>query len=267
MSEETKPAEAKRTKRSKKNRKKIHGARLFILGLCFFTIILLIVFFSSSLSRVQQIEVKGNQLIDSKSIIQFSNIKIGNQYLFLWESDVREAVKKLGSIEQVTLEKEFPGLVRIVVKEYPNVAYIELTNNKWDLVLANGKRLPTNSVVVPDKPMLSGWNEGPANALLPKLTAALLQVKPEHLQDISQIVPIPTKTYADKIRMYTRSGYEVVSTITLFPKKIEFLQGVIRDTREKKQLSGTIFLLETIYHRPFQVPKEEKMQGTTQIEN
>ncbi len=147
--------------------------------------------------------------------------------------------------------------MRIIVKEFPKVAYIDLPNDEWQTVLANGKRLPATPNITADKPMLSGWNEGPAKTLLPKLTEALLEVKSEHLQDLSQIVPIPTKTFPDKIKMYTRSGFEIVSTIEYFPRKIEFLQGVIRDVRAKKQEGGTIYLMETIYHRPIDTTQNE----------
>jgi cell division protein FtsQ len=259
MADESKqpPTTVKKGRKRKRNRKNNKTIRLFIVGVSFFVLILLIVFFSSSLSRVQQIEVKGNDLIDATAIIESSDVKQGDQFLLVWQDDVSEAVKRLGSIEKVTLEKEFPGFVRIIVKEFPKVAYIDLPNDEWQAVLANGKRLPATMNITADKPMLSGWNEGAAKTLLPKLTEALLKVKSEHLQDLSQIVPIPTKTFPDKIKMYTRSGFEIVSTIELFPKKIEFLQGVIRDVRAKKQEGGTIYLMETIYHRPIETTQNE----------
>jgi cell division protein FtsQ len=252
------------SKPRKKKRKEKNNLKWLLLGLIFFMLILLIVFFSSSLSRVQTITVNGEQLISEAEIIKASKILINDQYLFTFTDEIVANVKKLGSIEDVRVIKKFPGVIQLEIKEYLPVAYILRVDGERDVVLANGKRLPASSEMLLDKPILSGFADAQMESKLSQMTEALIKVDRIHLNDLSEIVPVKSKTYSDKIQIFTRSGYEVFTTIQYFPKKIIHLQEIIGRLKAKDIQDGYINLLEADHYSPFKTEAED--ESTTQTE-
>ncbi|MNC46566.1 Cell division protein DivIB [compost metagenome] len=99
-------------------------------------------------------------------------------------------------------------------------------------------------------PILSGWAAD--NMLKAKLCLALSQVPQQYLSDISEIRPDPTTAYEDRIKIYTRSRYEVLTTIEYLPGNIQYLGFLTNELKERGKDSGVITMLEQIRHAPFE---------------
>src|SRR5690606_21174384 len=117
----------------------------------------------------------------------------------------------------IEVHKRFPGLLTIQVKEYDHIANESAANGEWHAVLANGTVMAWNLAYANgeqqmDKPILSGWAD--QEELRSLLCEALLQVRTDVMQDISEIIPDPTEAYEDRILIYTRSGFEVTTAIS-----------------------------------------------------
>lgn len=161
---------------------------------------------------------------------------------------VEKKVLQLKLAESVKVTKKFPGLVRIEVKEYPHVAF-QQKNEQWQAVLANGAGIPLESIPVPDKPILTGW-EG-HEALKLELCRTLAEIPNDRLSDVSEILPDPSSSYEDRILFYSRSSFVVTTTVGKLPEKLGYFHEIVEDLRDRGIASGKLILLEADHYVPF----------------
>ncbi|MNP62349.1 Cell division protein DivIB [compost metagenome] len=102
---------------------------------------------------------------------------------------------------------------------------------------------------------MTGWKE--EDPYKTKLSQALAEIPNELTSDISEIVPSPTLSFPDRIKLYTRSHFEVITAISLLKDKVEYLNQVI-ETEEP----GLIKMLEADTYVPFVADDEDA--GDTQ---
>lgn len=250
--------------REEKQRPRSSRKLLFFLLLLFVTL-LVVLFFRSSLSKIATIEIVGNKALSADEIGQAAGIAAGDSFFGFRVTTVESRVKQLPAAETVTVTKKFPGSLRIAVQEYPHVAFEIRPTGEKEMLLSNGLAIPvSDNNIVMDKPILSGWDEN--NPLKDKLCEALRRISDKLLAEISEIRPSPTHTYEDKIKMYTRSEYEVYTTIKYLPDKIQYLDEMIDQMSDKNAGSGVLELLEANTYIPFEM-YYGKQQGTDAKKN
>ncbi|MBP1961386.1 cell division protein FtsQ/DivIB [Paenibacillus aceris] len=235
--------------------------KLLIFLFIFFIIILFILFFQSSLSRISAIEVEGNELMASEAIGQASQIAVGDRFFAFSSRSIEQRITSLPMIKSAVVKKHFPGVVHITVQEYPKVAFQIAADGKKQAVLADGAviELPAGSSIPLDMPILTGWTDGDPNKAA--LCKVLGEIPESALSDISEIKPDPSEPYPDKIKLYTRSQFEVYTTIAYLPEKIDNLPAYIASLQEDHITSGVIKMLEVEYHAPFD-PNEDANSET-----
>jgi cell division protein FtsQ len=217
----------------------------------FFITVLVILFFQSSLSRISEVQIEGTEIIAQDAVGQASGIKAGDRFFATSARTIEERVKGLPMVQSAAVTKHFPGVVHILVKEYPKVAFQITAEGKKQVVLADGHVFDLPSVGVPlDRPILSGWADDDPNKV--KLCHVLGEISVNALSDISEIKPDQSLAYPDKIKIYTRSQYEVYTTIAYLPDKIDTLPALIADLKENNKNNGIINMLEVDSHAPFE---------------
>lgn len=218
---------------------------LFIL-LILFVVLLAVLFFRSSISKISEIHITGNQLISSQQLMEQSGLHVGDHFFGTSKGTIRERLLVNKAVQDVKVELKFPGVINISVQELPTVAYqISKKDGQIVGVLSNGMTLPVpKDFILVEKPILTHWNAG--DPLLGKLCKQLSEIPDELLTDISEIMPDPSKSYPDRIKMYTRSQFEVLTTISLLKDKVEYLSNVI-ETQEP----GLITMLTADTYRSF----------------
>ncbi|WP_164821270.1 cell division protein FtsQ/DivIB [Paenibacillus koleovorans] len=220
---------------------------LFLL----FIVLLAVLFFRSSISKVETIDITGEELLQEDAIRQALGVAPGDHFFGFRSAALENRIERLPIVQEAHVTKRFPGLVRIQVQEYGRVAYEFSSEGKLTALLANGLVVPSASQAFqPDKPILTGW--GQDNAWKLKLCQALAAIPQELLLEISEITPSPSATYEDKIKLYTRSQYEVYTTVTYLPDKLPYLEQIIGMMKEKDVESGVFELLEADRHVPFE---------------
>lgn len=230
-------------RRTRANRK------LLTLLFLFFVTILAVLFFRSSLSRVSEIKIQGNELLSSEEIGQAAAVRNGDHFFAVGSESVRARVAALRMVQSVEVSKRFPGQINIVVHEYPRVAFQFGADGVKQAVLADGSAVPVAKEDMPvDKPILTGWTENDPNRIA--LCKALASIPSGYLSDISEIRPDPSEAYKDKIKMYTRTKFEVVTTVGYLPNKIMNLSAYITSMQGSEVNSGILVLLETDDHMP-----------------
>lgn len=228
------------------------GGKLLRLVIVFFITLFIILFFQSSISKISEIRVEGNELVPADEIMATAGVKNGDNFFTLQAGRIRDKLKSHPFIESAEVTKSFPGVLRVKVKEFQRVAFQLAADGTKEILLADGSALPVagQAANVPmDMPILSGWT--PDNPLKAKLCKALSQVPTQYLSDISEIRPDPSTAYEDKIKIYTRSQYEVYTTIEYLPGNIGYLGFLTNELKERGKDSGVITMLEQIRHSDF----------------
>jgi cell division protein FtsQ len=252
----------------KEKTKKRTGRKIVILLIGLFITLLIILFFRSSISKIAQIEISGFELVSKEQIGQASKIAIGDSYFYVGSSEIEKRVKTLKTIEWVKVTKKFPGFIHIEVKEFQRVAFQLTSDGGMDALMADGSSVPLKGRSLPmDRPIMSNWkNEDP---LKKQLCMVLAQIPQSMLSDISEIKPNPSAAYEDKIKIYTRSQFEVNTTVSYLLEKIPYLSSLINDMKEKQNTTaGILSLLDSDYGKLFDQDQKkrdaEKSPGSAQ---
>lgn len=244
----------------KENKPKRRASRRIIaILLLLFVAILVVLFFRSPVSQVTEIQFTGSTFSSREQLLQASGLKTGTQYFGVSPSKVESQLLQIKSIQKAVVDKHFPGKINITVQEYPTVAYELGTGGILDAILANGSKVSVNnSGIAVEKPILTKWSASDPNKA--ELCKVLGSIPNELTSDISEIMPSPTASFPDRIKLYTRSRFVVITAISLLSDKVEYLNQVI-ETAEP----GTITMLEADTYTPFQSPdgNEADQNATT----
>lgn len=213
---------------------------------------LLVLFFQSPISRIADIEVRGNELLSAQAVRQASLLKQGDHFFAVSSALTAKRILTLPIVQSATIEKQFPGLIIFHIREFPRVAYQYNGEGRKEAVLSNGVSVPlAEGEAVIDKPVLTGWTGG--DPLKIKLCQALSKIPDKHLSYISQIVPAPSVSYPDKIKMYVRSNFEVYTTVGKLQGKMAILDDLLLQLKEKEITAGVLEMLEVDVHQPFEL--------------
>lgn len=224
------------------------SGKVVLLLLILFAAVLLILFFRSDLSKIHAIDVTGIRHTPLSDVGQAIGVAEGDSFFAASARTLLDRAASLPCVKEVRVEKKFPGQIRIEITEFPEVAYVLKPDGKLGTLLANGTEVPTiEGEPVRNLPILSGWENA---ELTVKMAEALAELPVPLLADISQITPEPADAWPDRIRMYTRSYFEVVTTIGYLPDRLDYMRAIIDDYEP-----GIITMLEANTHMPY--PEEE----------
>ena len=220
------------------------GKKLIRLLIALAAILLVVLFFRSPLSKIAEIQVEGNEFVGREDVVQALGVSSGDSFFFPGIGKLKQRVEELQPIESVRIIKNFPGVLRVKVKEYPQVAVRLAADGGMSAILSNGLMLPMPKDKLPDKPILSGWKTDDAN--LVELCRALSELPGYLLSDLSEIQPDPSVSYPKRIKLFTRSRFEVTTSIDLLKDKIAYLSDIVQN-REP----GKITMLDVDYYSPY----------------
>jgi len=234
--------------------KKKSSRKIMVILILLFIAILCVLFFRSSLSKISDIKFEGNVFASEKEMLSISGLEIGAPFFGTSSDKVEARLAKLPSVETATVKKSFPGSVTITIKEYPLAAYQMTSDGSLKGFLANGTVIDLKNGTMPmEKPILTGWNSDDPN--LGKLCTVLAQIPDSLTSDISEITPSPTLSYPDRVKIYTRSHFEVISAISLLPAKVEYMNMIF-----EVQDPGTLTMLEADSYVPYS--QDESKDGS-----
>ena len=220
------------------------GKKWIRLLIALAVILLVVLFFRSPLSKISEIQIEGNEFVSREDVVQALGVASGDSFFFPGAGKLKRRAEVLQPIESVQIVKNFPGVLRVEVKEYPQVAVRLSSDGGMSAILSNGLALPMPKDKLPDKPILSGWKEDDAN--LTELCRALSDLPGYLLSDLSEIQPDPSVSYPKRIKLFTRSRFEVTTSIELLKDKIAYLSDIVQN-REP----GKITMLDVDYYSPY----------------
>jgi cell division protein FtsQ len=220
------------------------GRKLLRIVIALFIIVLIVLFFRSPLSKISEIQVSGTEYLSKEEITKALGVSPGDSFFLPGIGQLKKRISSLKPIESVKIIKNFPGVLRVEVKEYPQVAVQLAADGKVFAVLANGLSLPIPDGSLLDKPILSGWKAEDPNLVA---LCVLLSGLPSYLlADLSEIHPDPSVSYPNRVKLFTRSRFEVVTTVEKLKDKISYLSDIVQN-REP----GKIIMLEADTYLPY----------------
>lgn len=126
-----------------KNKKKKRMKRKINIILIFLVMILISSYFISDYSKVQSIEVNGNDHIETKLILENISINDDSIYLFIDKKNTEKEIKKLGLVKKTKVSCDLFGHVSIDIEEAEAVAYCTI-DKKTYVIDELGKVSKTN---------------------------------------------------------------------------------------------------------------------------
>jgi len=238
----------------KKQRQKKLTTRLITLVLLFSFAILVVVYFISSLSKVDIVSVSGTKEVADQEIINISQIKSGDD---LWGIffERKEISKKIFSeLPQVkAVEINFSGLndYAIKIEEHQTVAYLA-EDNRYYNILENGKIVnESRKISIGNPPIFKNFKENEAlNTIIVQY-----QLLNENIQNsISEIEYIPSDIDDYLIRLYMNDGNEVIASIPSFAEKMVYYPDMVKKIGDQK---GTFNIEVGAYFSPFEYSEEK----------
>ncbi|MEY4480616.1 MAG: hypothetical protein RLZZ267_1294 [Bacillota bacterium] len=221
----------------------------------FFLIVAAAIFFKSPLAEIKVIQVEGNLIAGKQEILNKAGLVAGDSFFAFRAGAAENRIEEIPGVKSANVKRSFPGNITLEISEYRLAAY-QVVNGKAEMVLEDGHVLPMNDLSTwLDRPILSNWSN--YEKLKLELCKVLAELSYEQVADLSEIMPAPTKAYPDKIKIYTRSSFEVVTTVSKLKGKLPYLANVVNDLKEAGQMSGRITMLEANSSQPF-IPNSQQ---------
>jgi len=238
-----------------KSRKMKTSRKIMFILLLFCLVLLAVLFFRSPISKISEVQFQGNVFATKEKLLQAGEFNVGDQFFGVSAATLEARLLDVKSVQNVTVDKHFPGVIQIQIQEYITVAYELGQEGSLMAILSNGVMVPVNtSGIAIEKPILTQWN--PADPYKLELSQVLGAIPNQLTSDISEIMPSPTVSFPDRIKLYTRSKFEVITAVSLLKDKVEYLNQVI-ETEEP----GLITMLEADSYVPFQAVDSESENG------
>ncbi|RYM07313.1 FtsQ-type POTRA domain-containing protein [Sporolactobacillus sp. THM7-7] len=237
----------------KKERKQKANRRFAFYASVFFLLILIVVYVQSPLSKVQDITVSGQQLVDSGKVISASGISADTHVWDIRAEDAEKRIEKLPTVQKASVRSHFPNRVTIRIQEYKRKAYL-YKGGGYVPILQNGtmlKKIPNGKLPV-DAPVLFGFNHPSA---LKTIAEGLGKIPQQVIHSISDIHYISKPPGEDNLLLYMNDGNRVVASTDTFEKNIT-LYPEIADHLPENGPRGTIHLSVGSYFVP------DNAQGT-----
>lgn len=233
-------------------KKRKGSRRLLTVLFLLFAVILSVLFFNSPISKISEITITGPVYATDAEIEQAAAIQVGDAFFGTTSKTIEKRIETLNPVASVKVTKKFPGKVKIAVQEYKVVAFELSEQGGMIAILSNGASVAAAAgESLADKPMLTGWKTD--NPVRAQLTKALSVIPAADLADLSEIVPYPSKAYPDRIKIYTRTKFEVITAVSVLKEKIKAINAVI-ETQEPGRI--TMLLADTY------VPYDDPADGT-----
>lgn len=228
----------------RERRKKRTNRKFVALLFIFLTLLAVLLYSQSKYSEIRTITIEGAVLFDEESYQAASELNIGDS---MWSFDagaVAQQLEKLEWVEEATVKKNWLTGVEIDLQEYIQMGYLD-RGNSYQIVLSNNLALE-QPVTIVNGPIYSNFENEKKRK---KLIDQLIEVDPQVLQLISQIILNPEQKDADYVTLYMNDGNEVHGILSTLAEKINYYPSVIAQLEDGQQ--GVIDMEVGIFFRSY----------------
>lgn len=241
----------------KQQRRRKANRRLILLLSLFFSLILIVAYVQSPLSRVKDIIVKGNEFYSGNEIIEKTGLSDKTNIWKVKKQDISAKLEHLPEIKKANVRIIWLNSIEIQISEYKKLAYLK-KGDFYNPVLENGTILENRKTgkYPVNAPILISFKHGTA---LTALLGELGKLPAEVLNSISEIKYAPNSIDPDHISLFMNDGFEVSATINGFSEKMSHYPAIISQLDPNKK--GIIDLEVGSYFKAYAPAK--KGESTT----
>ncbi|MEC1260768.1 cell division protein FtsQ/DivIB [Bacillus swezeyi] len=239
----------------KEQRKQKANRRLITFILLFFTMMLIIIYLQTPISKVSTVEIKGNQNVSKDEIMSLSSIYEGQtEFWSLNKQKIEDKIEQNKLVKKAEVSKKLPNKIAISIEEYKSIAFLQ-KNNVYYSVLENGTVLPDEVTPTDVGPILNHWTD---DDKLVQMAKQLNSLPDSVKKSISEINYTPKKSNPWLIRLYMNDGYIVTASIKSFAKKMDSYPAIVKELPKGEK--GIIHLEVATYFEPLKKTKDSKKE-------
>lgn len=233
----------------KRKRKMRTNIKFTVLLSIFLSSILCLLYVQSSYSKIQQINITGNVLLDEESYLNLTSIGVNDSMWGFKTDEIEGEIEQNKWVQDAIVERKLLTTVNITIKEWPKVAYIEQDQILYP-ILENGYVFDKVRVTDPiDAPLFIDFSD---EKLIKKIVKQLAKLKQEVLALISQINSNATESDPYGIVLYMNDGYEVRAEVSTFASKLNYYPSIVAQIEKEEVYEKGIIDIEVgSYYRPF----------------
>lgn len=246
-----------RVPKLKEQKRRKSNLRLMLTIGFFFSLMLFVIFFQSSLGRITNIQITGNYYVSKEDILKVTGLDESPSYLNISAKDLEDKLKKNSIIKSVKIEKKFPNKVNVTIKEQRTIGYIN-QNQTLLPILGNGDLLQkAQSPKVINAPIIYGFNSDKVAQDYADFLDELKTIPNSILRAIGEVY-YQNSTKDSELTLYMNDGYTVKITIKDFAKKISDYPAILKVLDPK--IKGTIYLDVGAYFEPNNNGEKQKIE-------
>lgn len=254
-------------------RKKQKRIQYTIITLLILIIVLILLYMFTPLSKISNVNVKGNNNVSTSKIKKELNVTSRSRmYTFSKNKAIRN-LKQNPLIKEVDIHKQLPNTLTVNVTEYQIVG-LEKNKDKYVPIIEDGKELTEyKDEVSHDGPIIDGFKGDKKTRII----KALSEMSPKVRNLIAEVSYAPTKNKQSRIKIFTKDNMQVIGDITTIADKMQYYpqmsQSLSRDDSGELKTNGYIDLSVGASFIPYQGSStvqsgtEQNVTKSTQEEN
>lgn len=245
--------------------KKSNKLLLRVIIMLFFIIIAVVIYLYSPFSKLTEIRIEGNELVEQNLILQATRVQIGDSFLKVNTRAIKETIEKLTVVKGAQVAFSFPNTLEIIVDEKQVVAYVLDGNHALLPLLEDGTILTVLRENVPNRPR-------------PLVSSPLTETLQFQMADQLKDVPIDvmlalSEIYVNQtvkpyqVSIYTRNGYELRMMFDEMRDKLLLYEDIMEGLKYSEPDKGVINMFDAIWFMSYEeVIKEEIAKEETSKE-
>ncbi|MBO1911410.1 FtsQ-type POTRA domain-containing protein, partial [Microvirga sp. 3-52] len=141
-----------------KRRRRTNKKFIFILSI-FALALLVILYFQSPFSKINNVTVTGNNLHDKEFYIETSGLIKDKSFWGFTRNKTEEVLGNLETVKEVSITRKWLNDIDINITEWNTIGYLE-KEGQFKLLLANGETFSADELKPSDKaPILNGFDD------------------------------------------------------------------------------------------------------------
>lgn len=244
-------------KKGAKSTKQISTKFKVLIGTILVVMILMISYFLSPISRIQNVQVVGNKRISTTEIKKNLSFKKGDLIIGaklkkgMYENQL---LKKDSAVKNAAISVSTLGNVQVKIQENAVLGYV-IRNKMYYTIKQDSSVVKKSSKQPTGKyPIFRGFK---SDALLKKFLKEYAQMPNEVQNDVAEVKFSPAKNEPERIHFFMNDGNQVYAIINTFAKKMKYYPEISASMKKR----GTIDLQVGAYSRPYGWTDEAKEES------
>ncbi|WP_297237640.1 FtsQ-type POTRA domain-containing protein [uncultured Faecalicoccus sp.] len=201
--------------KEKKSRIDLFSIRsIYVLSLLIFVLSSFLVYFFSSDSKVQAIQVDGNYYYSDQEILSAAHVTVNTRLWLTPAFQIKNKVEELPLIKDVDIERKDNSL-KIKVKERNVIGYYVEKNQNYVLT-RSGKSIKINSENLESIlhfPLLSGFTEKQRKQIAKEFEKDKKVLNKEVIEKIAEIIPYESTYDANMLQITMQDGNKIFTSL------------------------------------------------------